>query len=86
VAGSFDGSVHQGGLDIFLAKYDPAGTRLWFTQAGTASSDWARGVATAADGVTFLSGITLGPLGENTNQGDSDVFAMKFGPEPRRRH
>ena len=85
VAGPFDGSVHQGGLDIFLAKYDPAGTRLWFTQVGTASSDWARGVATAADGVTFLSGTTFGPLGGNTNQGDSDVFAMKFGPEPRRR-
>lgn len=85
VEGPFDGSVHQGDLDIFLAKYDPTGTRQWFTQVGTASSDRARGVATADDGVTFLSGMTFGPLEGNTNQGDSDVFAMQFGPEPRRR-
>jgi hypothetical protein len=80
VAGPIHGNTHFGGLDIFLAKYTPEGTRLWTTQVGTADGDWARGVATTSEGVVFLSGTTYGQLDGNINDGLSDVFAMKFIP------
>lgn len=83
VAGSIDGNPYQGGLDVFLAKYNPTGTRLWLTQVGSAGDDAARGgVATTADGVSFLGGTTSGSLDGNINLGSTDVFAMKFAPPP----
>jgi hypothetical protein len=80
--GSLDGNVYQGGLDIFLSKYNPAGTRLWTTQMGTASDDLARGVAVATNGVVFLAGYTAGNLDGIANQGPNDAFIMKFTPAP----
>jgi hypothetical protein len=81
VAGSIDGSPHQGGLDVFLAKYNPSGTRLWLTQVGSTADDWARGgLAVAPGGITYLSGITTGNLDGNINSGLTDAFAMKFIP------
>ncbi|HSW46136.1 MAG TPA: SBBP repeat-containing protein [Phycisphaerae bacterium] len=80
--GALHENVHQGGLDIFLTKYDPTGTRLWTTQVGTAGNDWARGAATATDGITFLAGTTGDNLDGNPNQGGTDAFAMKFAPAP----
>lgn len=78
VAGPIHGNTHFGGLDIFLARYNPEGTHLWTTQVGTASDEWARGVATTSEGVVYLAGTTFGHLDGNTNQGVSDAFAMKF--------
>ncbi|MGQ9651721.1 MAG: SBBP repeat-containing protein [Phycisphaerae bacterium] len=79
--GPLDGNVHAGGLDIFLSKYDPAGTRLWTAQIGTAGEDWADGVAVvAAGGHVFLGGTTTGNLDGKTNQGLQDAFVMKFSP------
>ena len=83
VEGPFDDHTYMGGLDIFLAKYNPAGTRLWSIQLGTPANDAARGgVATTPDGVSFLGGTTFGHLDGNTNNGSSDAFAMKFAPAP----
>lgn len=79
-AGPLDGNVHQGGLDVFLAKYDPAGTRLWTTQIGTAGDDVADGVAVAGNGDVLVGGTTTGSLDGNTNQGLQDAFVMKFTP------
>ncbi len=78
--GPLDGNDYQGGLDVFLTKYDSAGTRLWTTQLGTTGDDWADGVAVAANGAVFLAGTTYGSLDGNPNQGLCDAFAMKFVP------
>ena len=80
--GPLDGNVYEGGLDIFLTKYDPTGTSLCTTQIGTAGDDWADGVAVATNGVVFLAGTTYGSLDGNSNQGLSDAFVMKFTPAP----
>ncbi len=78
--GPLEGGVYQGELDVFLTKYDPAGTRLWTAQMGTANWDLADGVAVAPDGVVFLGGTTTGNLEGNLNHGLHDAFIMKFAP------
>ena len=81
--GLLDGSVYQGALDVFLAKYDPTGTRLWTTQNGTAGGDRAKGLAVSPNGDVFLAGTTTGDLDGNSNRGLHDAFVMKFAPAPR---
>lgn len=50
-----------GSDDIFLARYDTAGTCHWARRAGSsASSDEARGVAVSEDGGIFLTGYSGG--------------------------
>lgn len=50
-----------GNDDIFLARYDTAGTCMWARRAGSSgSSDEARGVAVSADGGVFIAGYSGG--------------------------
>lgn len=50
-----------GSDDIFLARYDTAGTCLWARRAGSSgSSDEARGVAVSDDGGVFIAGFSGG--------------------------
>ena len=70
VTGSYDGNAtfgdgvtlsSLGSDDIFLARYDTAGTCLWARRAGSsASSDVARGVAVSVDGGVFVAGFSGG--------------------------
>ncbi|MFN6116482.1 MAG: hypothetical protein ACK46G_03370 [Flavobacteriales bacterium] len=70
VTGSYNGNADFGGGvtlnslgvdDIFLARYDTAGTCLWARRAGSSgSSDEARGVAVSADGAVFIAGFSGG--------------------------
>jgi hypothetical protein len=70
VTGSYNGNADFGsgitlnGLgvdDIFLARYDTAGTCLWARRAGSSgSSDEARGVAVSEDGGVFIAGFSGG--------------------------
>lgn len=94
VAGQFSGSatfsgtnlVSRGGLDAFLAKYDPAGNLVWITQGGGSAEDVARSVAVDGDGNSYISGwyggtATFGPTNGSltlTNAGGYDAFAAKY--------
>jgi len=71
------GGTHSGAQDAFVARYDPAGNRLWTEQLGTRSED--RSYSVAADGLgnVFISGRTWGNLG-GTNAGSWDAFLVKF--------
>lgn len=70
VTGSYNGNADFGsGItlnslgvdDIFLARYDTAGTCLWARRAGSSgSSDEARGVAVSEDGGVFIAGFSGG--------------------------
>lgn len=70
VTGSYNGNASfgdgvtlssLGNDDIFLARYDTAGTCLWARRAGSSgSSDEARGVAVSADGAVFIAGFSGG--------------------------
>jgi uncharacterized coiled-coil protein SlyX len=74
---SLGGNTALGGKDIFLAKYDNSGNRLWVKQVGTAADDSGTGVAIGPDGDVYVSGITLGTMGTG-NAGGADAVLIHF--------
>ena len=68
-AGTF---TNFGLADMFLAKFDAAGTLVWARQAGGAGADTASGVAVASDGSAYLVGAT----GGNASFSGSNVTSL----------
>ena len=66
-----------GGQDVFLSKYDAAGTEVWTRQFGTTADEQASGVAIDGLGNVFIAGYTTGNL-NGTNFGGRDAFVSKF--------
>jgi len=48
--GNLDGQVNQGGLDAFITKYNPDGTKVWTKLLGNSGYDNAFALTTGADG------------------------------------
>jgi len=75
--------TNAGSADMFIAKYDDAGTVLWAKRAGGADSDYGYSVATDASGNVFVTGsflsstITFGTT-TLTNAGSDDIFIAKY--------
>ena len=88
VAGLFTGTnsvLTSAGLeDMFLAKYDAAGTLLWTRRAGGIGYDEARGVATDPSGNIYVGGLFQNTAGFGTtnltSSGESDAFLAKYDP------
>lgn len=81
VAGVTGGTLQgtsAGGDDAFLAKYSPAGERIWIQQLGGTDTDWGRGVATDPQGNSYLVGETRSNLDGNTIVGVDDAFVAKY--------
>lgn len=78
--GGLDGSPSAGGSDLFVAKYDRSGIRLWIRQLGSVGADSALGVAAGARGDVYLSGFTNAALEGNPALGGEDVFLVKYDP------
>jgi len=76
--GELDGEVNTGGYDIFLAKYDTNGNRLWTRLLGTAFRDDGYGVATDSTGNVYVTGRTNGNLDGQTNTGGYDIFLATY--------
>jgi hypothetical protein len=76
--GGLDGNINDGNYDIFLAKYDTNGNKLWTRQLGTTSYDRGSGVATDASGNIYVTGYTDGGLDGNPNAGGWDIFLTKY--------
>ncbi|MBK9177479.1 MAG: T9SS type A sorting domain-containing protein [Flavobacteriales bacterium] len=73
--------------DLFVVKYDPAGTVLWARSAGAGLDDKATAVATDAAGNVYMTGyfyspsITFGAF-TLTNAGNvGDVCVVKYDPD-----
>jgi hypothetical protein len=70
------------GLDnVFLAKYNPAGTLLWVIEGGSASETWASSVGVNSAGEAWITGsfegtATFGNLSITSN-GGNDVFLVQ---------
>ena len=77
-AGSLDGNISAGADDIFIAKYDPNGNKLWTRQLGTSRQDIAWGVAVDNAGNAVVTGFTDGSMDGNVNAGSIDSFLVKF--------
>ena len=73
-AGSLDGNISAGADDIFIAKYDPNGNKLWTRQLGTSRQDIAWGVAVDNAGNAVVTGFTDGSMDGNVNAGSIDSF------------
>ncbi|WP_237079881.1 SBBP repeat-containing protein [Myxococcus xanthus] len=79
--GSFSFYENAGGTDLFVAKYDAKGAFQWVRQFGTATDDYATGIAAtrlASHDVVFVSGYSLGRFDGSAPQGNYDVVLAKF--------
>lgn len=71
--------------DIFLIKYDSAGTVEWAKSYGTSNSDEGRYVAVDDSGNVYITGhfngasLTMGSF-TLTNNGNDDIFIAKLNP------
>ena len=75
--GGLDSNTSSGWEDIFLTKYDTAGTKLWSKQLGTASRDYGYGVSVDGSSNAYVTGRTHGDLDGNTSAGSDDLFLTK---------
>lgn len=66
-------SLGAGGYDLFLAKYDSAGTLMWNRTLGAAGTDDGRQVVQAADGSYIITGYT-----SSYGAGGNDLLLAKY--------
>ncbi len=78
----------QGGDDVFVTKFDPAGNTLSYsTYLGGSGLDHGNGIAVDSTGSAYLTGASgsvdfpvLNPFQPANAGGQSDAFVTKFGP------
>lgn len=94
VTGSFIGTItfpggnsftSLGSSDIFVAKYNPAGTFLWARQAKGLFNDWGNAISVDSMGNVYVTGIVGGGTVQfsstqsiNTGAGIDDIFIAKY--------
>lgn len=76
--GSIDNNQNKGYRDIFVAKFDSAGNKLWSKTFGTDSWEEAYSTALDSNGNLYVSGYTYGGLEGNTSTGKYDAFLLKL--------
>ena len=76
--GGLDGNTNAGSWDIFLVKYNSSGIKQWTQQLGTSSEDNGFGVAVDSSNNIYVTGDTSGGLDENTQEGNGDIFLVKY--------
>ncbi len=93
VTGYFSGTVDfggglltsAGGIDIFVVKYDPAGSHLWSKRFGDASNQSGQSIATDSSGNVLVTGEVAGSAdfggGSLTSAGAEDIFVAKLDPD-----
>lgn len=83
VTGYTDGSLFaniHGARDLFIAKFDAAGTLVWGYQDGTGIEANAAAVTTDASGNVYATGFAYGGLDGNADTGSYDAFVTKLSP------
>jgi hypothetical protein len=83
-------TIHSLGVytaDVFIVKYDSAGTKLWLRQTGTSREERLAGIGVDAAGNVYGAGYTGGGMDGNTNAGapESDVFIVKYQADGTKR-
>ena len=78
--GPLDGQTNDGRNAVFIAKFNPDGTKEWTQLLGSSDSINAGGLTTGADGSMYLAGTTSGSMDGQANSGDLDAFVTKFSP------
>ena len=75
--------TNAGGAEVFVAKYNFAGTVVWAKRAGGTADDFGNAVALDAAGNTYITGYfqstNINFSGTVlTNSGSADVFVAKY--------
>jgi len=70
--------THQGSGDIYVARFDSAGSRQWIDQRGSSDDDDVQGVSVEDGTAAYVVGNTDGDLETLTNAGDDDAFLSKW--------
>ncbi len=90
VGGYFQGSIDfgggplacAGGIDIFLAKFDPTGQHIWSKRYGDAGYEQRALVATDAAGNIYVAGLFTSTIdfgsGTLTGKGVTDIYLAKL--------
>jgi hypothetical protein len=83
VAGDTFGSLGElnanaGSSDLFVVRYDAAGSRRWARQLGTGGADRGYGVAADAGENAFVVGTVGGALDANLWAGGEDAVLVKY--------
>ncbi len=78
---NLDGQTNNGGVDAFITKYLPDGTKSWTKLLGGSSIDYAYALTTGSDSAIYISGFTLGNLDGQTSNGSYDAFITKYLPD-----
>lgn len=70
--------------DLFVAKYNSAGTRVWISTEGTTSDEY--GYAITIDSANYLiaAGYASGNLNGRSNAGYQDVVVLKYDTDGNR--
>jgi hypothetical protein len=75
--GDLDGNSNVGLEDVFLAKYDSAGSKKWTKTLGSVESEWGAAMD-VRNGDIDITGETVGNLDGYTNSGGTDAFLLQF--------
>lgn len=82
--GDLDGHSNAGLYDMFVAKYDTDGNKLWSDQRGTSGDEDSRAVAVGSDGHAYVTGRTPGDLDGVVNAGGFDMFLVNYDSDGNR--
>jgi len=81
VAGALPGEQWRGGRDVFVRKYDAAGSELWTRQFGTPGADIAWGVEVEGRAI-YVVGDVAGALPDLAYAGGpADAFIRKYNAD-----
>ena len=73
---SLDGH-NAGDMDVWVARYNGMGKRIWIRQLGTKWGDFVKASAPDGEGGVYLSGKTFGSLASE-NAGGSDIWVARY--------
>jgi hypothetical protein len=75
---ALDGQTFAGGNDLYLMKFDTNGNWQWTRLRGSASNEYAAGVAVDTAGNAYVAGYTESGFDGNSNSGLDDIFLVKY--------
>ncbi|MCB1179522.1 MAG: SBBP repeat-containing protein [Leptospiraceae bacterium] len=80
--GNLDGNTLNGAVDLFIAKYDNNGNKLWLKLLGASGkATYGLGISIDSSGNSYITGYTTGGLNGNSLTGNQDVFIAKYNTE-----
>ena len=80
--GDLDGQTHNGGgVDAFISKFNPDGTKKWTRLLGTSRNDRGNALTTGSDGSIYIAGTLDSDLPGDIGGSFGDAFISKFNAD-----